>query len=326
MFDKSELRGFSGEECAAARKSYQATHDALEYFEHKIDQATVDPLLSAASAKFIDRLWRGARSKAELSLASRAVWEVHGKASILSHIKFCRDKPELMLGATRARLITLSPSVGITDIAGVAVVLPQLRGFADRTARKLQLSALFTFDIALFCPSRSADVDTVAQHIQGTVWSQNTRFQPSKQAKRIGDACGQSNTLAAPIGVIKTRGASSGNTLGLDDFAGLGWYASKLSCGVNTCYMTKKGRRSENSHTGWQAKHALRQLELWSHMSVLDACWGVGHGKTLRMLWRERLTRLLECPLGCRLEISHGPRTASWVQVWRELGTGYRAI
>lgn len=326
MFGNSELRGFTREERAAARKSYQQAHDALGYFENKIDQAVADPLLSAASAKFIDRLWRGPRSAAELSLGSRAVWEAHGKASILSHIEFSRDYPDLMEGDTRARLITLSPSVGVSDIAAVSVVLPQLRGFADRAARKLELNALFTFDIALFCPSRGAAVDTVAQHVQGTVWSQRARFQPCKQANRIHDAKGLLNTLAAPIAVIKTRGSSSGNILGLDDVAGLGWYASKLSCGVNTCYMTKKGRRSENSHTGWEAQHALRQLELWSQMTVLDACWGVGEGKALRMLWRARLTDLLDCALACRLEIPQVSRSASWTQVWGELATGYRAI
>ena len=326
MFGKSELRGFTREERAAARKNYQQAHDALSYFENKIDRAVADPTLSAASAKFIDGLWRGPRSAAELSLASRVVWEAHGKASILSHIVFSRDYPDLLRGDTRARLITLSPSVGISDIAAVSVVLPQLRGFADRAARKLELNALFTYDIALFCPNRGAAVDTVAQHVQGTVWSQRARFQPCKQANRIHDAKGSSNTLAAPIAVIKTRGSSSGNMLGLGDIAGLGWYASKLSCGVNTCYITKKGPRSENSHTGWEAEHALRQLELWSHMSVLDACWGVGEGKTLRMLWRDRLTELLDCSLACRLEIPHGSRNAAWAKVWRELGTGYGAI
>lgn len=212
MFDASELRGFSRTECDAARAQYQRSLDALDYFERKLEASFLDPRLSAASAKFVKRLWHGFNAELEVTLGSRVVQEAHAKAMILSHIEFGRDNLSFMNGDTRARLITLCPNVGIEKIEAMTLPLKQLRGFADRSARKVQANALYTLDLGLFCPNRGAPVDIVAHHVQGTVWSRGRRFKPIKEAKRIGDAFGTRNSLGAKMAVIRTRGWSTGDT------------------------------------------------------------------------------------------------------------------
>ena len=326
MLHATELRGFSRDERDAARAQYQKSVDALDYFERKLDVCFLDPRLCAESARFLKRLWYGVNAEGEMTMASRAIQEAHAKAMILSHIQYGRGRPGFMNGDTRARLITLCPSVGIEMIEAMTLPLKPLRGFADRAARKVNVNALYTLDLGLFCPNRGARVDIVGHHVQGTVWSRDRRFNPIREAKRIGDAFGTRNSLDAKVAVIKTRGWSSGNTLAVPDVAGLGWYASKLSCGVNTCYTSNGKPKSENSHTGWEPEHALRQLEVLSHTCLFDACWAVGEGQDLRMLWRNRVLNLLGSTVGGRSEIPHRSRTRKWAKVWSELNNGYRAI
>lgn len=326
MFHNFELRGFSGEERAAARKQCQKALDALEFLERKIDAALLDARLSEGSKRFIEKLWWGHRAAAEMSLGNKAVWEAHAKASILSHLEFAREKSDFTGGGKRARLITLSPSLGIEGVGKISLRLPQLRGFADRAARKLDANAFFTLDVALFAPSRGVVADIFAQHVQGTLWAQKAEFAPRKEARRVCDANGNVNSLGAKVAVITARGACRGKQLTAEDVAGLGWYTSKASCGVNTCYQSKKGLRSECSHTGWTMELALRQLELWSHTCVLDACWAVGEGTMLRTLWRNKLMRGLDCTLDSRIGIPHDERAAAWAKIWRELGTGFQPI
>ena len=326
MYDATELRGFSRNERGIALVQYQRSLDALDFFERKLKAGFINLQLSPESQKFINNIWRGANAESQMVLGCRAIQEAHAKAMILSHIEFGRDNPGFMNGDTRARLITLSPSVGIEKIEAMTLPLKQLRGFADRAARKVHSNALFTLDLGLFCPSRGAPVDVVAHHVQGTIWSRGSHFKPIKEANRIGDAFGTRNSLEAKVAVISTRGWGAGGILVVPDVAGLGWYASKLSCGVNTCYTSKGKRKSENSHTGWEPEHALRQLEVLSHVCLFDACWAVGEGQELRMLWRNRVLNLLGSTIGGRSEIPHHSRTQKWAQVWSELNNGYLAV
>ena len=326
MFEDRELAGFSGEERAVARAELQKSIESLDIFERKLMIAWADERLSNVASMLIKSMWHGHISECQLAMCSRGAREAHAKAMILAHISFGRTNTSFMKGDSRARLVTLTPNVGLMPIEAMELPLAQLRGYADRAARIVRGNALFMPDLALFCPSRGAPVDIAAVHVHGTIWIDDPHFKPTGAAKAMGEPGGVINALGAPIAVIRTRGRRAGNALAPADVAGLGRYGSKISCGVNTCFDTKRGRRSECSQTDWRAIDALRQLEFWSHISALDMSWGVGEGKLLRKLWRARLITLTTGELFARQPIPHQARTDGWQDVWRALGTSYSAI
>lgn len=312
-----------------AEQAWTKGEDALGYFEAKISNPENLTQLSSKSQQFLQKVRERARTDNTLPLSAKEVRAASGQALIESVIIHAREDDRLISGRSRLKLLSIKPDVGLVNIDGRAYPAELTKRTSRSYISNTDVDAVMMLDLALFTPGRGQAEHLAHVHCHGAVAQLSAmngragsiRKQVSPKRKPV-------NGLGDDVVTVSHKGTGNPPTLTDEDVAGLGWYVSKLTCGASTMYLSKKGQKSEKSHTDWSFIGALRQLEFWSYVDVLNACWAHGEvGRSIRTYWRKSLIERLDLgQIPKRREIDFEKRQHQWARVWADLGNGFPAI
>lgn len=321
MFDVLKFTDLPRKQRLAAVSAFAETVHAIRFFDLKIGGTN----LSERSERFLKRI-RGAPTLSNgFWLSSSEVRRAASAAMIETTLHFGKRHPEFRSGYRRFRMISLCPDVGLVDIHQSQFPMQRAKDTMRRALQGKQLQGVGMLDFALFSPGRGLAETWAHIHSHQAVSYDDGRETLNKNWIRLlAPASGNQNALGGPVVYISKQRPK----LTPQRAAGLGQYISKESCGANTIYQGKSGQKSECSFTDWTLQGALRQLEFWSYVSVLDACWSTGElGAEMRVHWRRRLFSMLGydvLPRGTDLDVDATRK--GWRRVWRELGVGFEPI
>jgi hypothetical protein len=313
----------------AARAAFAKGQQAIAYVDLKIAGAPERSLLSDKSCMFLRQVRDTPKLGDGLPMSSRDVRAADGAAMIDALVGKCRADSSLRDGHNRLRLLTIKPDLGLVDIASSSYPAGLVRWSGDRCSRGVVADVLFHLDLALFSPRRGSPETLAGMHVHGAAsFAVDSEWIRDDWLDRLAPKTGNENAIGDTIIDISSHGNNRFPVLKPSSAAGLAWYISKETAGVNTIYKSRRGQKSEGNHTDWTYAGALRQLEFWSHIGVLDACWSQGHrGNEMRTIWRRNLLEHLDlCEMPKVTAVDGGKMHDGWVRVWRELGTGFQAI
>lgn len=320
--------GFGPRTRTAARTAWAKGQDAIEFADLKIGGAPELALLSDASLTFIRRARGSPKLDGGLPMSSRTVRAANGAATIEAVMDACRSNESLRNGHRRLRLLTVKPDIGLVDISSPSFPAGLVRWDVDRRSRGVVADGLFHLDLALICPARGCPETLAAVHTHAAVSFHVEHWKRAEWLVRLAPVSGNENALGDTIVDISSHGNNRKPRLKPASAAGLGWYLSKETAGVNTIYQSKAGQKSEGNHTDWTFVGALRQLEFWSHISAFSVCWSQGaQGNDMRTAWRRKLLELLDfCEMPKTTTVDGGKMHEGWARAWRELDNGFQAI
>ncbi len=293
----------------------------------RIENLFSPPSLSASSKRFLRQIRRGPALGQGFPLSSDDVRLAAAIALIEATFLFAEENERLKIGRERLRLLTCSPSVGISNLEDGEFAVTRTKNTVERLVRRAPVSGLLMLDFGLFNPEALEPEDTLATHSHGIVSVASHCRLKVKELELLMSPADPLNVLGAPVTRLTARGSGRHAILEPDDILGLGRYSTKVSCGTNTLFEGKRGQRSQSNQRDWTAIGALRQLEVESYVDVLAACSGVGEvGRDLRLRWRRRFFELLnydEQPRGSRIDVE--TRYSGWKRVWAEIDNGFSA-
>ncbi len=328
MSDYSNFKNLPRKLRKPAREQFAKSIDAFDFIDLKLAAAVSQYSFSTETERFLTSVRGKPQVGAGFPLSARVVREATAEAAIEVLLRAASNHPDLRHGKSRLRLLTIKADIGLVDIANPYFPAELVKRHARRLLGRHDVEALCFLDHCLFCPSRGHEEALTHIHAHVAVSFLESKRSQEGLVAALAPASGNQNILGDTIIDIRVRGTNECPRLKGEDVAGLGWYLTKETCGVNTIFQTKKGQRSEGNHTDWTAAGVLRQLELWSYMDFRSASWSHGHVMgEVRTEWRRRTFQLLDyyqLPSGSLIDQAALYR--GWSRVWREFGNGFVPI
>lgn len=313
--------GLSKLSIAAVRNEMRNVHRALAYYDEHVDRALADPRLSQASKRFLRELWYGDPRGKPLSLANRKVRRAAMMASMAVLLLHAQQDPTARRLRLRFRMLTTSPDVGITDFAAPTLSFSSVQRHFDAAARNAGVHAIAFTDIAIVDQRMDQEPLKLAIHVHGAIRASDNSFR-TKAAERLASPVRvTTNQCGLRVVKISSKKKDWGPSLTRGNVTTLGYYISKITCGVDVVF-TKLGRRqTKTTLRGWSLVQALRQLECYSHCDALKSARGIDAGSKLRPIWKKLLLELLRYPGTARgVTLDHGNLVRKWARIWGELG------
>lgn len=305
----------------AARKALGEMDRALGEYDKRIDTVLCDPRLSKSSREFIRNVWWGDCFDQALSWGNRHVRRAACTAAIAVCLQHANSDAAARKGNRRLRMLTTSAELGITSYAQAEIRLAAVTGHFDRAMRSAGMEGIGFLDIGLFHRTHGTPPEAAAFHLHGFARAQDASFRVKLAENMANPSRFKRNSLGGKIVRITFKGANTGRSLSRKEVAQLGYYTSKISCGLNTPVETEGARWNDKSMQDWDTFEALRQLEFYSRFDAMQVVRGVGKlGKELRREWKELLRQALgveALPWGPKLD--HEALMAGWCKLYEEL-------
>ena len=206
--------------------------------------------------------------------------------------------------------------------------LTAVRRHFNWVARRAGVYALGFLDIAVVDERLTLEPLKIAIHMHGAMLAIDNSFRAKKAEKLASPLLKPRNECGLKVVDITSKKKDWGPSLTRGNVARLGYYTSKMSCGIDVLFTKWGKRRTKTTLHGWKLVHALRQIECYSHCDALATSCGRGKvGSALRRRWKALTLRLLKFHGAARgLAIDHAQLERSWAAIWSELGEeGMRA-
>jgi hypothetical protein len=247
----------------AFHHSIWETNKALTFYDGAVDEILVDRRLSLGSARFLERLWRAPRNGDPLTMARRDVREVFTQSTVLTLLDAAQSDFDLFRGENRLRMLTTCPSNGYSAYEAPILKLQRVREHFKRAMARRRFEGFGVLDFALLVGNCGYAPKELGIHVHAAC----RPYQSGSRGVHQGSSRRRNCHGLAVVDV-----ALCDRPLGWSDVAGLGYYCTKLSCGLKH----ESGRGISTSQLGWESGHVLRALELMSFLSPERAFVAVG--------------------------------------------------
>jgi hypothetical protein len=291
---------------------------ALKDFDYHVDSLLADGRLSRRSAKFLERTWYASKPSPVLTLAQRPVRHALTQAAMLIMLQHCEATSEATAGSERLRLLSTCPDQGYCDYSRSAVQFSAAVHHVQRSMERRQLEGMALVDHALVDLRNCGDPTKIGIHFHGVC-----RPQPGSEHRTPAGKARKRSVKRNKYGLAVVQQDVLQQPLTTRDVALLGYYFSKLSGGLKEDH----DEITRGSQTLWCSEHALRVLELYSHVSPWTALVAVGElGEHLKAECLTKFEGFLGWGDDIQQPISHFKLRWHWRGVYRDMGWDLRPL